>query len=176
MDFYTWTHQWWPTSKGWHLSTLCGHWMQSRGPAIGMNGKRVSRESVLSIMRMTFYDLVFSLLCITLFFFSLFKWLFPSNLVFLHFLLSIICIFISSVYLRDLKGFQLTDAPVSHKHICFEAIQNSGKSECSTLEQRSIMKFLLAEKWKPCEIYGRMCNVFREACFIFLVKTPLKMN
>ena len=33
------------------------------------------------------------------------------------------------------------------------------------IEQRSVIKYLLAEKCKQCEIYRRMCNVYREACF-----------
>ena len=37
------------------------------------------------------------------------------------------------------------------------------KTECSWLEQRSVMKFLLAEKYKPCEIYRRMYDVYGEA-------------
>ena len=36
-----------------------------------------------------------------------------------------------------------------------EDIQNGGKSECSKLEQRSVIKVLLAEKCKPCEIYKK---------------------
>ena len=47
------------------------------------------------------------------------------------------------------------------KNICFEPIQNVNKSSYSRLEQRSIIKFLLADKCKPCEIYKRMCNVIR---------------
>ena len=33
----------------------------------------------------------------------------------------------------------------------------------SGLEQKSVIKFLAAEKCKPCEIYKRMCD--GEACF-----------
>ena len=39
------------------------------------------------------------------------------------------------------------------------------QTECSKLEQRSVIKFLVAEKCKPCEIYRKMCNVHGEACF-----------
>ena len=39
----------------------------------------------------------------------------------------------------------------------------ANQTECSRLEQRSVIKFLLAEKCKPCEIYTRMCIVYREA-------------
>ena len=38
-------------------------------------------------------------------------------------------------------------------------------TECSRLEQRSVIKFLVAEKCKSCEIYRRMFNVFGEASF-----------
>ena len=45
--------------------------------------------------------------------------------------------------------------------ICFEAIQNDNVPDLN--------KFLLAEQFKPCEIYRRfMCNVHRkeeETCF-----------
>ena len=51
------------------------------------------------------------------------------------------------------------------KNIYFEANQNGDKSECSRLEQRSVIKFLVADKCKPCEIYRRMCDVYWEACF-----------
>ena len=37
-------------------------------------------------------------------------------------------------------------------------------TECSKLEQRSVMKFLMAEKHKACEIHRRMCDVYEEAC------------
>ena len=39
------------------------------------------------------------------------------------------------------------------------------QSECSTLEQRSVIKLLMVEKCKPCEIYRRMCDAFGEICF-----------
>ena len=35
--------------------------------------------------------------------------------------------------------------------------------ENSRLEQRSVIKFMLAEKCKPCDIYKWMSNVFQEA-------------
>ena len=47
----------------------------------------------------------------------------------------------------------------------FEAIQNGSKHEYSRLEQRSIIKFFLEEKCKPCEMYRRMCDVYGKACF-----------
>ena len=39
------------------------------------------------------------------------------------------------------------------------------KTECSRLEQRSVIKFSVAEKCKLCEIYWRMCDAYREAYF-----------
>ena len=33
------------------------------------------------------------------------------------------------------------------------------------LEQKSVIKSLLAEKWKPCEIYQKICDEYWEACF-----------
>ena len=33
------------------------------------------------------------------------------------------------------------------------------------IEQRSFIKYLLAVKYKPCEIYRRMYDLYREACF-----------
>ena len=32
-------------------------------------------------------------------------------------------------------------------------------------KQRGVVIFLVAEMYKPCEIYIRMCHVNREACF-----------
>ena len=43
MDSYTWTHQWWPTCKNLHLSTLYRHWS-----LIGTDGNRLSKESMPS--------------------------------------------------------------------------------------------------------------------------------
>ena len=51
------------------------------------------------------------------------------------------------------------------KNICFEAIQNGGKSACSGLEQRSVMKFLVAKQCKACEINQRIWCV-REIFFL----------
>ena len=51
-----------------------------------------------------------------------------------------------------------------NQNICFKAIQNGNKSN-SGFEQKSVFKFLLAEKCKPCEIYRRMCDVYGEAYF-----------
>ena len=36
----------------------------------------------------------------------------------------------------------------------------SNQTECSRLEQRSVIKFLVAEKCKPCEIYRRIYDVY----------------
>ena len=40
----------------------------------------------------------------------------------------------------------------------------ANQTDCSMQEQRSVNKFLLAEKWEPSEIY-RIHDVNREACF-----------
>ena len=45
------------------------------------------------------------------------------------------------------------------QNICFEVIQNGSKSN-RVLDQRSAIKFLVAEKCKPY----KMCNVYSEAC------------
>ena len=47
----------------------------------------------------------------------------------------------------------------------FAAFQNGGKSEWSKLEQRSGMKFCMAEKCKPCEIYRIMHDVVQRNAF-----------
>ena len=36
--------------------------------------------------------------------------------------------------------------------------------EMSKLKQNPAVKFLLAEKYKPCEISRRMCDVLKESC------------
>ena len=46
----------------------------------------------------------------------------------------------------------------------------ANQTECSRFEQRSVIKFLVAEKCKPCEIYRRICNVY------VLVKQILQMS
>ena len=33
------------------------------------------------------------------------------------------------------------------------------------LEQNSVIKFLVAEKCKPCEIYSQICHAHGQACF-----------
>ena len=38
-------------------------------------------------------------------------------------------------------------------------------NHCCRLEQRSVIKFLVTEKCKQCEIYKRMCDVYGKACF-----------
>ena len=54
----------------------------------------------------------------------------------------------------------------SHKNICFEAIQNEGKSyRMLKVSTEFAIKFLVAEKCEPCEVYRRMCDVCKEACF-----------
>ena len=44
------------------------------------------------------------------------------------------------------------------KNICCETIQNGRKWECSRLEQRSVIRCLMAEKYKPCKIYSVVCT------------------
>ena len=39
------------------------------------------------------------------------------------------------------------------------------QTDCSKLEERSVITFLVAEKCKPCEIYRRISDVYGEACF-----------
>ena len=41
----------------------------------------------------------------------------------------------------------------------------ANQTEFFKLEQRSVIKFSVPEKWKPCEIYRRMCVPYREVCF-----------
>ena len=38
-------------------------------------------------------------------------------------------------------------------------------AKCSRLEQKSVFKFLIAGKCKQCEIYRRMYDMYRKACF-----------
>ena len=45
-------------------------------------------------------------------------------------------------------------------NISFEAIQNSRQFEFSRVQQMSIVKFLLAKKSEPSEIYIRLSNVY----------------
>ena len=42
-------------------------------------------------------------------------------------------------------------------------------TECSRFTERSVIKFLIAEKWKPCEIY-------EEACFSQMFTNGLKFQ
>ena len=51
------------------------------------------------------------------------------------------------------------------KHVLVKKIFTDGLNMGLLLqiEQRSVIKFLLAEKYKSCEIYWRMCSVNREA-------------
>ena len=43
----------------------------------------------------------------------------------------------------------------------------ANQTECSRLEQKSVIKFLLVGKGKLCEIYRRMRDVYGETCFNF---------
>ena len=45
----------------------------------------------------------------------------------------------------------------------FKMVANQTVS--SRFEQRSIINFFNAEKFKQCEIYRRMCDVYEEVCF-----------
>ena len=45
----------------------------------------------------------------------------------------------------------------------FKMVAN--QTEASRLEQRTVIKFLMAQKCKPCEIYRRMHGVYWEAYF-----------
>ena len=45
----------------------------------------------------------------------------------------------------------------------FEMVAN--ETDCSSLEQKSVIKFLVIGKCKPWEIYRRMCDVYGEDCF-----------
>ena len=38
----------------------------------------------------------------------------------------------------------------------------ANQTKGSRLEQRTVTKFLMAEKYKPCEVYRRMCDMYRE--------------
>ena len=52
------------------------------------------------------------------------------------------------------------------KNSYFEAIQNgANQTEYFRLEQISVIKFLVAEMCKPCEVYRRVFDVNRETCF-----------
>ena len=41
----------------------------------------------------------------------------------------------------------------------------ANQTEYFSLEQRSVIKSLVSEKCKPCEIYGRIYDVYRATCF-----------
>ena len=55
----------------------------------------------------------------------------------------------------------------SEKHVLVKNIFTNGLNMGWPLqiEQRSFIKYLLAEKSKPCEIYRRMYDLYREAYF-----------
>ena len=46
---------------------------------------------------------------------------------------------------------------LSQKNICFDVIQNDGKFNIA-LKQRSVIKFQVSGKCRPCEINCRMCD------------------
>ena len=41
----------------------------------------------------------------------------------------------------------------------------TNQTECSRLEQRSVNKFSVAEKYKPCEVFRRMRDVYGVSIF-----------
>ena len=41
----------------------------------------------------------------------------------------------------------------------------ANQTEYSRLEQQSVIKSLVVEKYKLCEIYRRICDVYSETCF-----------
>ena len=43
----------------------------------------------------------------------------------------------------------------------------ANQTECSRLEQRSVINYLVAEKYKLWEIYKIKCGVYEEACFSY---------
>ena len=43
----------------------------------------------------------------------------------------------------------------------------ANQTECSSTEQKSLIKFLLAKKNKTSEIYRRMSDTYGEVCFSF---------
>ena len=45
---------------------------------------------------------------------------------------------------------------------------------CSTHKQRSVINFLVPKKCKSCEIYKKMYDVYKEACFDFKKKKVYK--
>ena len=53
-------------------------------------------------------------------------------------------------------------------------IAAANQTECSRLEQRSVIKFVVAEKCKPCEMYRRMCDIYGETCLCFWSKNIYK--
>ena len=68
--------------------------------------------------------------------------------------------------MQILNSFQLVYCKNNfNQNNCFEAIKNGTKSECFKLEQESVIIFFITEKYKPCENFKRMCDVYGESCF-----------
>ena len=42
---------------------------------------------------------------------------------------------------------------------------STNQKEITRLEQRSVIKVLVVDKNKLCEVYRRMCDLYKEACF-----------
>ena len=52
----------------------------------------------------------------------------------------------------------------------------SNQTECTRLEQKSLIKILVVEKCKRCKIYRRMCNVYREVLVQKMFTNGLNMS
>ena len=65
---------------------------------------------------------------------------------------------------------------VHSKNICFKAIQNAGDSNYTRFKQKSVIKVLVVEKPKPCEIYKTICDVYRETCLNNIKKKKMHTN
>ena len=63
------------------------------------------------------------------------------------------------------KGSLRVTLDYGRQLLYFEVIENRDKSECFKLVQRYVIKSLVAEKCKLCEIYERMYDVYGEVCF-----------
>ena len=50
----------------------------------------------------------------------------------------------------------------------------ANQRECARLEQRPVIKFLVAENYKQCEIYRRIGDVYGEECFSFSFRKSWK--
>ena len=73
-----------------------------------------------------------------------------------------------SVFLLHKRKFYIDCNYFNHAKIfllrLFRMVANT--TVYTRLEQRSLIRFLVAEKCKPCEIYRRMYNVYRKAFLV----------